>query len=143
MSLKTKMRWLKSLPPMFMRNSQEPRESKLLPFTPTNVWLLASRGGPSGQIRSKVSFRRIVKADPVSIRNETAPSLMVVDTKYDNSETVEYTVVGGGHCLGASGSPSDAGTTTSRVCRFPATSFWLHILGHSVPLCRICSKRWG
>ena len=79
----------------------------------------------------------------MSIRNETVPSLMVVDTEYDNSETVVFTVVGGGHCLGASGSPADAGTTMQSVCRFPATSFWLHILERSVPRCRICSKRQG
>ena len=44
MSLKIRMRWLKTLPPMFMHNSQEAWESKLLLFTPTNVWLLALKG---------------------------------------------------------------------------------------------------
>ena len=94
-----------------------------------------------GQIHPRVSFHWIENADAVSIKKETVLSLIVVDTKYERSETVEYTVVSDGHCLGASDSPSDVGTTMLRVSRFPATSSWLRILESSGPLCRTCSKQ--
>ena len=94
-----------------------------------------------GQIHPNMSFYWIENADPVSIRKGTVLSLIVVDTKYEKSETVEYTVVGDGHCLGASDSPSGVGTTMLRVSRFPATSSWLRILDCSGPLYCTCSKQ--